>query len=114
MRDEKYLEKIQIAFNENRINGIFTWLDDVNQKNKPIKVEGMLGHPFYSAWWKAILGNKNESIYWLEPTLEYPRPVGHFSNLITTNPHFDLLRNDPIRTDSLSQNKGGINQKINS
>lgn len=92
--DEKYLEEIQIAFNEKGINGIFMWLDDVNQ-NKPIPVEGMDGHPFYSAWWNAILGNKDEAIYWLERTLEYPRPLGHYSNLITTNPDFDLLRDDP-------------------
>jgi hypothetical protein len=63
-QDEKYLEEIQIAYNENGINGIFTWLDEVNQ-NKPIPVEGMDGHPFYSAWWNAILGNKNEAVYWL-------------------------------------------------
>ena len=93
-RDEKYLEEIQMDFNEKGISGIFMWLDDVNQ-NKPIKVEGMDGHPFYSAWWNAILGNQNEAIYWLERTLEYPRPLGHYSNLITTNPDFDLLRDDP-------------------
>lgn len=93
-RDEKYLKEIEMAFNEKGINGIFAWLIDVNN-NKPIKVEGMDGHPFYSAWWNAILGNKNEVIYWLERTLEYPRPLGHYSNLITTNPDFDLLRDDP-------------------
>lgn len=93
-QDEKYLEEVQVAYNEKGINGIFTWLDDVNQ-NKPIPVEGMDGHPFYSAWWNAILGNKNEAVYWLERTLEDPRPLGHYSNLITTNPDFDLLRDDP-------------------
>jgi TolB-like protein/AraC-like DNA-binding protein/tetratricopeptide (TPR) repeat protein len=93
-RDEKYLEEIQMAFQKKGISGIFRWLDDVNQ-NKPIPVEGMDGHPFYSAWWNAILGNKTEAIFWLERTLEYPRPLGHYSNLITTNPDFDLLRNDP-------------------
>ena len=92
-RDEKYLEEIQIAYNEKGISGIFTWLDDVNQ-NRPIPVEGMDGHPFYSAWWNAIQGNKNEAVYWLERTLEDPRPLGHYSNLITTNPDFDLLRDD--------------------
>ena len=92
--DEKYLEEVQVAYNENGIDGIFIWLDDVNQ-NRPIPVEGMDGHPFYSAWWNAILGNRNEAVYWLERTLEDPRPLGHYSNLITTNPDFDLLRNDP-------------------
>jgi TolB-like protein/AraC-like DNA-binding protein len=93
-RDETYLEEIKIAYNDDGIEGIFTWLDAVN-RNKPIPVEGMDGHPFYSAWWNAILGNRNEAIYWLEQTLEDPRPLGHYSNLITTNPDFDLLRDDP-------------------
>jgi hypothetical protein len=55
----------------------------------------MAVHPFYSAWWNVILGNKDETVYWLERTLEYPSPLGHYSNLITTNPDFDFLRNDP-------------------
>ncbi len=93
-QDKKYLEEVQLAFNEKGINGIFIWLIDVNN-NKPIQVEGMDGHPFYNAWWNAILGNKNEAVYWLERTLEDPRPLGHYSNLITTNPDFDLLRDDP-------------------
>jgi len=93
-QDETYLEEIQAAFTENGINGIFTWLIKVNN-TKPIPVEGMDGHPFYSAWWNAILGNKDDAIYWLEQSLEYPRPLGHYSNLIATNPDFDLLRNDP-------------------
>ena len=93
-QDETYLEEIQAAFTENGINGIFTWLIEVNN-TKPIPVEGMDGHPFYSAWWNAILGNKDDAIYWLEQSLEYPRPLGHYSNLIATNPDFDLLRNDP-------------------
>ncbi len=93
-RNENYLQEIQIAYYEKGINGIFSWLDDVNQ-NRPIPVEGMDGHPFYSAWWNAILGNKDEAVYWLERTLEDPIPLGHYSNLITTNPDFDLLRNDP-------------------
>jgi TolB-like protein/AraC-like DNA-binding protein len=92
-QNEKYFEEVKIAFDEKGINGIFIWLDEVNQ-NKPIPVEGMDGHPFYSAWWNAILGNKNEAMYWLERTLEDPRPLGHYSNLITTNPDFDDLRND--------------------
>jgi TolB-like protein/AraC-like DNA-binding protein/Tfp pilus assembly protein PilF len=93
-RDEKYLEEVQIAYDAKGIIGIFTWLDDVNQ-NKPIPVEGMDGHPFYSAWWNSILGNMNATVYWLERTLEDPRPLGHYSNLITTNPDFDFLRDDP-------------------
>jgi TolB-like protein/AraC-like DNA-binding protein len=91
--DESYLEEVEAAFRNGGIKGIFAWMIEVNN-NKPIPVEGMDGHPFYSAWWNAILGNKDDAIYWLEQTLEYPRPLGHYSNLITTNPDFDFLRND--------------------
>jgi TolB-like protein/AraC-like DNA-binding protein len=93
-QDEKYPEEVQAAFNKSGINGVFSWLIEVNN-NRPIPVEGMDGHPFYSAWWNAILGNKSEAIYWLEQSLEYPRPLGHYTNLIATNPDFDLLRDDP-------------------
>ncbi len=93
-KDEKYQEEVQAAFNNSGINGVFSWLIEVNN-NRPIPVEGMDGHPFYSAWWNAILGNKSEAVYWLEQSVEYPRPLGHYTNLIATNPDFDLLRDDP-------------------
>jgi TolB-like protein/AraC-like DNA-binding protein/tetratricopeptide (TPR) repeat protein len=93
-QDEKYPEEVQAAFNRNGINGVFSWLIEVNN-NRPIPVEGMDGHPFYSAWWNAILGNRSEAVYWLEQSLNYPRPLGHYTNLIATNPDFDLLRDDP-------------------
>lgn len=92
--DTTYLEEIEAAYSKNGIAGIFAWLIVVNN-SKPLPVEGMDGHPFYSAWWNAILGNKDEAVYWLEQSLEYPRLLGHYSNLITTNPDFDILRDDP-------------------
>jgi len=86
--------EISDAFQKSGIEGLFSWLIDVN-KNKPIPVEGMSGHPFFIAWWNAILGNTDESVYWLERNLEHPRPLYHYFNLIATNPDFDIMRDDP-------------------
>jgi TolB-like protein len=91
---DEYTKEIMEVYGKSGINGLFTWLIDIN-KNNPIKVEGMSGHPFYIAWWNAILGNKEEAIYWLEKNLEHPRPLYHYFNLIATNPDFDILRDDP-------------------
>lgn len=91
--NESYLEELQLAFNQDGINGIFKWLIEVNT-HRPIVVEGMDGHPFYNAWWNAILGNKDEAIYWLGETADYPRRLGQYSNLINTNPDFDVIRED--------------------
>ena len=67
---------------------------DVN-KNKPIPVKGMSGHPFYIAWWNAILGNREEAVYWLKKNMEKKERLYTHFNLIATNPDFDILRNDP-------------------
>ena len=91
---EKYDEQISEAFRNSGIEGLFYWLIEIN-KNEPIKVEGMNGHPFFIAWWNAILGNKEEAIYWLEKTLESQRRLYVYFNLIGTNPDFDVLRDDP-------------------
>ncbi len=91
---EQYSEEINVAYSKSGINGLFTWLVDVN-KNKPIPVQGMSGHPFYTAWWNAILGNREESVYWLEKNMESQRRLYVYFNLIATNPDFDILRNDP-------------------
>jgi tetratricopeptide (TPR) repeat protein len=91
---EKYDEQISEAYSKSGIEGLFYWLIEIN-KNEPIKVEGMNGHPFFIAWWNAILGNKEESINWLEKNTKHPRPLYQYFNLITTNPDFDILSDDP-------------------
>lgn len=60
----------------------------------------MNGHPFYIAWWYAILGNKEEAVGWLQKVNIYQFIPYHYFDLITNNPDFDFLRNDPgfIRT----------------
>ena len=90
----KYADEILDAFNESGIKGIFTWLIDFNI-NRPIPLEGLNGHPYYIAWWYAIIGNREESIYWFERTMEAKTKPLHYFNLIANNPDFDILRDDP-------------------
>jgi len=89
-----YADEILEAFNESGIKGIFTWLIDFNI-NRPIPLEGLNGHPYYIAWWYAILGNREESIYWFERAMETEKKPLHYFNLIANNPDFDILRDDP-------------------
>jgi len=86
-------DEVMDAFRKSGIDGIFTWLIDINI-NRPIPVDGLTGHPFFIAWWYAILGNREESIRWFEKTIETPYIPRHYFNLIATNPDFDILRGD--------------------
>jgi TolB-like protein/AraC-like DNA-binding protein len=90
----RYIEEISDAYNESGIKGLFSWLIEVNM-HKPIPIEGMDGHPFYIAWWNAILGNKEESIYWFQKNMERKYRLYTYFNLIATCPDFDILRDDP-------------------
>ncbi len=87
-------DEVMDAFRKSGIDGIFTWLIDINI-NRPIPVDGLTGHPFFVAWWNAILGNREESIRWFEKTIEMSFIPKHYFNLIATNPDFDILRDDP-------------------
>lgn len=90
---DDHTDNIRQAYNKSGIDGLFLWMIDVN-KNKPIQVEGLNGHPFFIAWWNAILGNQDEAIYWLEKNMESKRRLYAYFNLIGTNPDFDILRDD--------------------
>jgi TolB-like protein/AraC-like DNA-binding protein len=87
-------DEVMDAYRKSGIDGIFTWLIDINI-NRPIPVDGLTGHPFFVAWWYAILGNREESIIWFEKTIETTYIPRHYFNLIATNPDFDILRDDP-------------------
>jgi len=89
----QYDDEILDAYNHSGIPGLFNWLTDVNI-NKPIPAAGMSGHPFFVAWWYAIMGNREKSIYWLERNMESDSRNYTYFNLIATNPDFDILRND--------------------
>ena len=90
----QYSREVMDACNESGMEGIFRWLIDLN-KNNPLPVEGLNGHPFYISWWYAILGDREQSIAWLERTMGEKLIPLHYFNLITTNPDFDILRDDP-------------------
>ncbi len=89
----QFPDEIIRAYESNGINGLFRWLIDINI-NKPIPASGMNGHPFYIAWWCAIIGEKEKSIYWLQKNMETPGRLYTYFNLIALNPDFDILRND--------------------
>jgi TolB-like protein/AraC-like DNA-binding protein len=92
--DNQYDDEILAALTHSGIEGLFLWLIDINI-HKPIPVDGMNGHPFYISWWYAILGKREESIYWLEKNMKTNPRLYTYFNLIATNPDFDILRNDP-------------------
>lgn len=87
-------DEVTEAYRQGGVDGLFRWVIEVNL-NRPVPLDGLTGNPFFISWWNAILGNREESITWLEKTVEsqfYPR---HYFNLITTNPDFDIIRGDP-------------------
>ncbi len=94
LKTNEYENEISDAYKKSGIKGLFTWLIDFNIR-KPVPLEGMNGHPFYIAWWYAILGNKNESVSWLKKASESQHIPYHYFDLITTNPDFDFVRDDP-------------------
>lgn len=92
-RTSQYDYDIKVACDSSGVEGLFTWLININI-NKPISAAGMSGHPFFISWWYAILGDREKSVYWLERNLEAKRKVYEYFNLIATNPDFDILRDN--------------------
>jgi TolB-like protein/AraC-like DNA-binding protein len=90
----QYTDEIMNVYKNSGIPGLFTWLIDVNI-NKSVPAAGMSGQPFFIAWWYAILGDREKSIYWLEMNMKSEMRNYTYFNLIATNPDFDILRNDP-------------------
>ena len=90
----QYAEEVLDAYNKSGMEGVFAWLIDLNM-NKPGRYPGLNGLPYYISWWNALLGNHEESIYWLEKNMESTKKEYHYFNLIALNPDFDLLRSDP-------------------
>jgi hypothetical protein len=90
---DRYTDEISDAAGKSGVEGLFRWLIDINI-NRPVPAAGMSGHPFFIAWWNAILGNREESVYWLERNMEAKNKMFIYFALIATNPDFDILRND--------------------
>ncbi len=93
-KSDVYTQAIQSAYDKSGIDGLFYWMIEMN-KNNPIQVEGLNGHPFFIAWWNAILGNEDEAVYWLEKVMDEKRIPYHYFNLIATNPDFTILHENP-------------------
>ena len=90
---DNFSEVIDQAFNEKGINGLFLSMIDINN-NHPIPVEGLDGSPFYTAWWYAVLENREEALSWLEKTLSSQFIPYHYVNLILFHPDFEFLHNE--------------------
>ncbi|MDX9728879.1 MAG: helix-turn-helix domain-containing protein [Bacteroidales bacterium] len=82
------------SWRKDGINGIFSWLVEVNM-NRPVAFDGLTGNPFFIAWWYALSGNREQAVVWLEKTLDSRSVPWHYCNLLATNPDFDVLRSDP-------------------
>jgi hypothetical protein len=91
---EEYAAELSKACDTGGVNGIFRWLAEVNI-NKPLPVEGLNGQTFYISWWYAIAGDRQQSIAWLERTLNEKFIPFHYFNLLGNHPDFDLIRGDP-------------------
>lgn len=92
-RSNKYDAEISNAYSVWGVEGLFSWLIEINI-NRPLPAAGLSGHPFFIAWWYAILGNKEKSVYWLEMNMSAKTRLYEYFNLIATNPDFDILRDN--------------------
>jgi len=90
----EYVDELTKACDTGGVNGIFRWLAEVN-KSKPLPVEGLNGQTFYISWWYAIAGDREQSIAWLERTLNEKFIPYHYFNLLGNHPDFDFIRSDP-------------------
>lgn len=86
-------EEIAAAYRRSGIEGLFSWMVETNL-SKPLPVFGLSGIPFFTSWWYAILGDEENSIYWLETNLTLERKRHAFFDLIVSNPDFDILRDN--------------------
>ena len=82
------------AYTKSGIKGLFLWLIQINSRI-PVPIDGLSGHPFFMAWWNVIIGNKEESIHWLQKNMEQKARLYYYFDLIAMNPDFDILRDDP-------------------
>ncbi len=88
-----YDQEILDIYKKNGTIGLFKWLIDLNI-NKPLKTIGLDGDPFLLSWWYAVSGEKEESLFWLEKSMETAKDFA-YSITLATNPDFDILREDP-------------------
>lgn len=90
----QYADEISTYYNSSGIEGLFTWLIQLNN-NHPGVIDGLNGQPFYNGWWYALLGEAEESILYLQKALKKADSSYTYFMLIAVNPDFDFLRSDP-------------------
>ncbi|MGC9343420.1 MAG: tetratricopeptide repeat protein, partial [Bacteroidales bacterium] len=93
-KTRKHADEILAYFNSEGIEGLFNFLIQLNNTN-PGYFHGINGEPFYNAWWYALLGEKEQSLRYLQKALEKLDSSYTYFMLIAVNPDFDFLRNDP-------------------
>jgi tetratricopeptide (TPR) repeat protein len=89
-----FATEIPEVYKKSGIPGLFNWLIDINL-HRPVRALAMSGQPFFVAWWYAILGDRENSMLYLEKNMETVDRAYFFLNLMATNPDFDLLRGNP-------------------
>lgn len=93
-KSSQFNDEIMDVYDQFGIEGLYAWLIEVNI-NKPLRGSGLNGDPYFIAWWEAILGDMEKSIFWLERNMEAFDKHYIYFNLIALNPDFDFLRDDP-------------------
>jgi TolB-like protein/AraC-like DNA-binding protein len=83
-----YSNEVLDVYNKSGTEGLIRWIINIRTEN-PRFVNG-LGLPYFVAWLNAILGDKEQCLYWLNK-----KPFAYMSHLIVSNPDFDFLRSDP-------------------
>lgn len=91
---KQYAGEITEAIHQSGIPGLFKWVIDLNLK-RPAPLPGLSGQPFFIAWWYAILGDREQSLYQLEKSIKSPGRMYTYLYVMATNPDFDFLRTDP-------------------
>ncbi|MCA1757861.1 MAG: helix-turn-helix domain-containing protein [Bacteroidales bacterium] len=90
----QYADDISTYYNSSGIEGLFAFLIYIND-NHPGVIDGINGQPFYNGWWNALLGNEDESIFYLQKALGKIESSYTYFMLIAVNPDFDFLRGNP-------------------
>lgn len=99
---ENLATEINKSYEQSGIKGLFRLLIDINE-NRPIPLQGLSGHPFYLAWWNAVLENEDETIFWLNKIHESPKKLYVYSNLLVNHPDFKFLRDNPAMPGIIDQ-----------
>jgi TolB-like protein len=86
----KHVYEVKDVYNKSRMNGLINWLIELNLKMKT-HFFYVADSTFYLAKWYAMLDRKEETIGWLEKSIENRSKIAQINN----DPDFDNLRSEP-------------------